>query len=325
MVETILDVRDLKTYFFTRRGVIKAVDGVSFSLEEGGTVGLVGESGCGKTVTCLSILRLVPKPTGRIVGGQIIFNGEDLLSKSEKEMRSYRGRRLSMVLQDPMTSLNPVFTIGAQTAEPLKIHQGLKGRSLWKKVKEMLRLVQIPVPEVRIRDYPHQMSGGMRQRVVGAISLSCRPHLLIADEPTTSLDLTIQSQYLRLLKEIQQETGVSMLFITRDFGIVAKMCDRVVVMYAGKIVETAEVRELFNKPRHPYTVALMKSVPKLETRVETLFAIRGQPPSLLNLPEGCFFYPRCEHGDEKCQHQYPSQAVVSEGHYVSCWHSWNGN
>ena len=286
-------------------------------------MGIVGESGCGKTITSLSILGLVPKPAGRIVGGSIIFDGEDLVKKSEKEMREYRGKRLSMILQDPMTSLNPVFTIGDQVAEPIRIHQKLKGSTLWKKVIEMLKLVRIPVPEVRIKDYPHQMSGGMRQRVVGAIGLSCEPNLLIADEPTTSLDVTIQSQYLRLLNEIQREAGVSMIFITHDLGIVARMCDRVVVMYAGKIVESAGVRDLFNKPVHPYTFALLKSLPKLETRTDRLYAIGGQPPSLLNLPEGCAFASRCEHGDEKCRQQYPSQVVVGEGHTVSCWH-WNG-
>jgi oligopeptide/dipeptide ABC transporter ATP-binding protein len=323
MAQTILDVQNLKTYFIQRRGVVKAVDGVSFSLSKGETLGVVGESGCGKTITSLSILGLVPKPAGRIVGGSIIFDGEDLVKKSEKEMREYRGKRLSMILQDPMTSLNPVFTIGDQVAEPIRIHQKLKGSTLWKKVIEMLKLVRIPVPEVRIRDYPHQMSGGMRQRVVGAIGLSCEPNLLIADEPTTSLDVTIQSQYLRLLNEIQQEAGVSMIFITHDLGIVARMCDRVAVMYAGKIVESAGVRDLFNNPVHPYTFALLKSLPKLESRTDRLYAIGGQPPSLLNLPEGCAFAPRCEHGDEKCRQQYPSQVVVSEGHTVSCWH-WNG-
>ncbi len=323
MAQTILDVQNLKTYFIQRRGVVKAVDGVSFSLSQGETLGVVGESGCGKTITSLSILGLVPKPAGRIVGGSIIFDGEDLVTKSEKEMREYRGKRLSMILQDPMTSLNPVFTIGDQVAEPIRIHQKLKGSTLWKKVIEMLKLVRIPVPEVRIRDYPHQMSGGMRQRVVGAIGLSCEPNLLIADEPTTSLDVTIQSQYLRLLNEIQQEAGVSMIFITHDLGIVARMCNRVAVMYAGKIVESAGVRDLFNNPVHPYTFALLKSLPKLETRTERLYAIGGQPPSLLNLAEGCAFAPRCEHGDEKCRQQYPSQVVVGEGHSVSCWH-WNG-
>jgi oligopeptide/dipeptide ABC transporter ATP-binding protein len=316
---TLLDVEYLKTYFFTRRGIVKAVDGVSFSLKRNETLGLVGESGCGKTITVLSILRLVPQPAARIVGGKIIFDGEDLLSKSEREMRAYRGKRLSMILQDPMTSLNPVFTIGNQIAEAIIINQKVHGPSLWEKVKEMLNLVRIPAPEVRMHSYPHQMSGGMRQRVVGAIALSCQPHLLIADEPTTSLDVTIQSQYLRLLKEIQQRFQVSMIFITHDLGIVAQMCDRVAVMYAGKIVESAEVRELFNSPAHPYTVSLMKSLPKLETRVRRLFAIGGQPPSLLNLPEGCSFSPRCPQRDERCERQYPPQATIAEGHTASCW------
>jgi oligopeptide transport system ATP-binding protein len=319
MANTLLEVKDLKTHFFTRRGVVKAVDGVSFALDVGETMGLVGESGSGKTITSLSLLQLVPKPAGRIVGGKVVFDGEDLLTKTEKEMRDYRGSRLSMVLQDPMTSLNPVFTIGNQVAEPLVIHQHLKASALWEKVKEMLRLVRIPAPEVRIRDYPHQMSGGMRQRVVGAIALSCKPHLLIADEPTTSLDVTIQSQYLRLLKEIQQESGVSMIFITHDLGIVARICDRVAVMYAGKIVESAQVRDLFNNPQHPYTVALMKSLPKLEERVDRLYSIGGQPPSLLKLPPGCAFYPRCSKADDKCRQKYPPNTRIADGHFASCW------
>ncbi|MFQ5825989.1 MAG: ABC transporter ATP-binding protein [Dehalococcoidia bacterium] len=319
MAKTLLDVQDLKTYFFTRRGVVKAVDGVNFSLKEGETLGLVGESACGKTVTCLSLLRLLPQPAGRIVGGKVLFDGQDLLKLSEQEMRSYRGSRLSMILQDPMTSLNPVFTIGNQVGEALTIHQKIKGSPLWERVKEMLRLVRIPAAEVRMRDYPHQMSGGMRQRVVGAIALSCQPHLLIADEPTTSLDVTIQSQYLRLLKEIQQEFGVAMIFITHDFGIVARVCDRVAVMYAGKIVENAGVREVFNSPVHPYTVSLMKSLPMLETRVDKLFAIEGQPPFLLDLPPGCTFAPRCPDVDQKCHQEYPPLVAVGEGHYASCW------
>lgn len=322
MTEKILDVCNLKTHFYTRRGVVKAVDGVSFSLNRGETLGLVGESGCGKTITSLSILRLVPKPAGRIVGGEIIFDGEDLVAKSEKEMESYRGKRISMILQDPMTSLNPVFTIGDQVAEPIKQHQKLKGPALWERVKEMLKLVRIPAPEIRIHDYPHQMSGGMRQRVVGAVGLSCQPYLLIADEPTTSLDVTIQSQYLRLLKEIQQKSMLSMIFITHDLGIVARVCDRVAVMYAGKIVESAGVRDLFNRPQHPYTVALLKSLPKLEVRTNRLFAIGGQPPSLIDFAGGCAFAPRCEHTDDKCRQEYPPQTTI-EGreHLVSCWHS----
>jgi peptide/nickel transport system ATP-binding protein len=317
--KTILEVKDLKTYFFTRHGVAKAVDGVSFWLKEGETLGLVGESGCGKSMTCLSIMRLVPQPAGRIVGGQIIFDGVDLLSKDEKEMVNIRGKRISMILQDPMTSLNPLFTIGEQVAEPILIHQKIDRAKVWEKVKEMLTLVKIQSPEVRIMEYPHQMSGGMRQRIVGAMVLSCQPDLLIADEPTTSLDVTIQAQFLRLLKEIQQRSNLSMIVVTHDFGIVARVCDRVAVMYAGKIVEYAGIRELFNHPTHPYTKALMDSIPKMEVKVDRLYSIEGQPPDLRNLPAGCSFASRCSKVREICRNEYPPQAEVDPGHYVSCW------
>jgi len=318
-MKNLLEVKDLNTYFFTRRGVVKAVDGVSFSLGEGETIGLVGESGCGKSVTCLSILRLVPAPAGRIIGGEIIFDGENLLSKSEGEMRRIRGKRISMILQDPMTSLNPVFNIGYQVAEPIRVHQNLDKQSVWEKVKEMLRLVGIPSPEVRIKEYPHQMSGGMRQRISGAMVLSCQPQLLIADEPTTSLDVTIQAQFLRLLKDIQQQSNLSMIVVTHDFGIVAKVCNQVAVMYAGKIVESAGVRELFNNPNHPYTIALMNSLPKMDVKVDKLYSIEGQPPDLADVPLGCNFAPRCPEVREICQQQYPPQSVVKEGHYLNCW------
>jgi peptide/nickel transport system ATP-binding protein len=317
--KTILEVKNLKTYFFTRHGVAKAVDGVSFWLKEGETLGLVGESGCGKSMTCLSIMRLVPQPAGRIVGGQIIFDGVDLLSKDEKEMVNIRGKRISMILQDPMTSLNPLFTIGEQVAEPILIHQKIDRAKVWEKVKEMLTLVKIQSPEVRIMEYPHQMSGGMRQRIVGAMVLSCQPDLLIADEPTTSLDVTIQAQFLRLLKEIQQRSNLSMIVVTHDFGIVARVCDRVAVMYAGKIVEYAGIRELFNHPTHPYTKALMDSIPKMEVKVDRLYSIEGQPPDLRNLPAGCSFASRCSKVREICRNEYPPQAEVDPGHYVSCW------
>jgi len=317
--KTILKVTDLRTYFFTNRGVVKAVDGVSFSLEEGETLGLVGESGCGKTITCLSIQRMVPQPAGRIVGGEVIFDGEDLLHKSEKQMRKIRGKRISMILQDPMSSLNPVFTIGEQVADPIRTHQNLKGNSVWEKVKEILGQVRIPSPEVRMKDYPHQMSGGMRQRIVGAIALSCQPNLLIADEPTTSLDVTIQAQFLSLLKEVQQQSNLSMIVVTHNFGIVAKVCDRVAVMYAGKIIESAETRELFNNPTHPYTIALMNSLPKMEVKVDRLYSIEGQPPNLGNLPPGCSFAPRCPEAKEICDREYPPQSIIKDGHYVSCW------
>jgi oligopeptide/dipeptide ABC transporter ATP-binding protein len=327
MDHPLLEVKDLRTWFFTRWGVVKAVDGVSFTLGAGETLGLVGESGCGKSMTALSILRLQPRPAGRIVGGQVLLQGEDLLQKSEREMRDIRGRQISMILQDPMQSLNPVFNVGEQIAEALRIHQGLEGPTLWEQARDLLRRVKIPSPELRLRAYPHQMSGGMRQRVVGAISLACRPAILIADEPTTSLDVTIQAQYLRLLKGLQEEMGLAMIFITHDFGIVAKMCDRVAVMYAGRIVESAEVRELFNHPRHPYTVALLNSVPRLETKIERLSSIEGQPPSLYDLPAGCPFAPRCPHARDRCREEYPPEVAVAEGHRVSCWmpaEGWNG-
>ncbi|MDE3076665.1 MAG: ABC transporter ATP-binding protein [Chloroflexota bacterium] len=315
----LLQVEDLKTYFFTRRGVVKAVDGVSFSVAAGETLGIVGESGSGKTMTSLSLLRLVPQPGGKIAGGKIVFEGIDLLGLTEKEMRDYRGGKISMILQDPMASLNPVFTIGEQVAEPLRRHQHLSGQRLWDKTIEALRLLRIPSPQERLRNYPHELSGGMRQRVVGGIAISCRPQLIIADEPTTALDATIQAQYLALLKEVQRETNVAMIFVSHDFGIVARMCDRVAVMYAGKIVETAGVRELFNNPRHPYTIGLVDSVPRLDRKVERLASIEGQPPALLNLPPGCRFAPRCPHAFGPCLEQEPPPVPVGEQHFASCW------
>jgi oligopeptide/dipeptide ABC transporter ATP-binding protein len=327
MSDVVLDVKDLRTYFFTRWGVVKAVDGVSFSVHAGETLGLVGESGCGKSVTSLSILRLLPEPAGRIVGGQILFEGEDLVPKSEAEMCQIRGGRIAIILQDPMTSLNPVFSVGEQIAEAFRIHRRLSGKRLWELVTDMLRLVKIPSPEVRAQAYPHQMSGGMRQRVVGAIGISCQPRLLIADEPTTSLDVTIQAQYLRLLKELQSELGLSLIFITHDFGVVAKLCDRVAVMYAGRIVESAGVRELFNHPAHPYTAALLNSVPRLEGPIERLASIPGQPPALYNLPPGCSFAPRCPYARDVCRQQYPPEVAVGEGHTARCWmltDEWDG-
>jgi oligopeptide/dipeptide ABC transporter ATP-binding protein len=319
MDNKLLEVNNLKTYFFTRKGVVKAVDGVSFSVKAGETLGLVGESGCGKTITCLSLLRLVPQPAGRIVEGEIIFNGEDLLSKSEKEMRDIRGSRISMILQDPMTSLDPLFTIGEQVAEPIRTHQSLEKKGVWQRVVEMLQRVRIPSPEVRMREYPHQMSGGMRQRIVGAMALSCQPGLLIADEPTTALDVTIQAQFLRLLKEIQQEFQAAMIMITHDFGIVAKICDRVAVMYAGKVVESAGTRDLFNQPLHPYTKALMGALPKMEAKLERLVTIEGQPPALHSLPPGCSFAMRCPEVMEKCRQDNPLLKNINENHSVSCW------
>ena len=316
---SVLEVQNLKTHFFTRRGVIKAVDGVSFSLGAGEALGLVGESGCGKSVTALSILRLLPQPAGKIVDGRILFQSENLLEKTENEMRSIRGKRIALILQDPMTSLNPAFTIGNQVAEPFKVHQGLKGSALWEKVTDILSLLRIPSPRARLKSYPHQMSGGMRQRVVGAIALSCAPNVLIADEPTTSLDVTIQAQYLAVLKDIQRQSNTSLIFITHDLGVVAKMCTRVAVMYAGRVVEIAPVKELFAQPAHPYTVGLIRSLPKLGVKVKRLFSIEGQPPSLVNLPAGCRFAPRCSKATEICFAQYPPSAPLSANHEVNCW------
>jgi oligopeptide/dipeptide ABC transporter ATP-binding protein len=319
MDEPILEVKDLYTHFFTRRGVIRAVDGVSFKVKRGETLGLVGESGCGKSITCLSIIRLVPRPAGQIVHGQVIFNGEDLIKKTEREIRRIRGEKISMILQDPMTSLDPLFSIGEQVAEPIRAHQQYNKENLWTQVKVMLEKVRIPAAEMRMREYPHQMSGGMRQRIVGAIALSCQPDLLIADEPTTALDVTIQAQFLRLLKDIQEEFNVSMIMITHDFGIVAKVCDRVAVMYAGKIVESASVRELFNRPLHPYTIALINALPKMEEEVETLTTIEGQPPNLLDPPSGCRFAQRCVQVQKMCLREAPELQAVGEDHEVSCW------
>ncbi|MBM3956539.1 MAG: ABC transporter ATP-binding protein [Gemmatimonadetes bacterium] len=317
--DIVLDVKDLRTYFTTRWGTVKAVDGVSFYLKRGETLGLVGESACGKSVTALSIMRLIPSPPGHIVGGQVFLNGRDILQLSEREMTEVRGGEVSMILQDPMTALNPVFSVENQVGEAISIHQGLKGESLWNRIIHALRQVRIPAPETRAKDYPHQLSGGMRQRVVGAIGISTEPDVLIADEPTTSLDVTIQAGYLRLLKQIQSETGVGIIFITHDFGIVAKMCDRVAVMYAGRIVETADVRGIFNEPRHRYTRALIDSVPKLEEKTGRLAQIEGQPPMLYALPPGCPFAPRCEHAIDVCTEEYPPVFEAGVGHTHRCW------
>jgi oligopeptide transport system ATP-binding protein len=320
MSEILLKVEDLHTAFFTRKGVIKAVDGVSFYVREGETLGIVGESGCGKSVTGLSILRLLPEPAGRIIGGRIIFEGQNLLELDKNEMRAYRGKMISMILQDPMTSLNPVYTIGDQIAESVRLHQGLRDDMVQQEVISALRLLKIPAPEQRLNDYPFQMSGGMRQRVVGAIAMSCHPRLLIADEPTTALDATIQAQYMALFKDIQQKTNVAIIFITHDFGVIATMCHRVGVMYAGKIVETAPTRVLFTAPRHPYTSALVNSVPRLDrNKDDRLFSIEGQPPSMADLPPGCRFSPRCSVAQDICHEQEPPEVEVGEGHSVSCW------
>jgi oligopeptide/dipeptide ABC transporter ATP-binding protein len=320
MAEPLLDIKQLRTYFVSAKGtrVVKAVDGVSFTLNEGETLGVVGESGSGKTVTSLSILRLLP-PAARIVGGEIWFAGENLLTKSEREMQRVRGSQMTMILQDPLMSLNPLFTIGEQIAEPLRIHRGMRGPSLVGRIEALLRDVRIPSPEVRMREYPHQMSGGMRQRIVGAISISCEPRLLIADEPTTSLDVTIQAQYLNLLKDIQKRSGLAMIFITHNIGIVAKMCDNVAVMYAGRLVERAPVRTIFNQPAHPYTEALLHAMPKLADKTERLWSIEGQPPDLANLPGGCPFSPRCPKAEERCHREVPPEFQLDAQHFTRCW------
>jgi oligopeptide/dipeptide ABC transporter ATP-binding protein len=318
--DVVLEVHDLHTHIFTRWGVVRAVDGVSFYLRQGETLGIVGESGCGKTMTALSLLRLVPRPGGRIMRGKILLEGENLLEKSDNEMRQIRGRRISMILQDPQTSLNPVFTVGNQLIEGIRIHHHHEGyQALVRRAIATLKQVRVAAPERRVQDYPHQMSGGMKQRVVGAISISCEPRVIIADEPTTSLDVTIQAQYLRLLREIQEETGLSLIFITHDFGIVAKMCDRVMVMYAGRVVESGSVRDIFNKPSHPYTQALLSSVPKLEERPERLYSIQGQPPALWDVPPGCRFAARCPYADDRCQQDYPPSFTIGDGHSADCW------
>ena len=315
--EVVIEVNDLQTYFTTRWGTVKAVDGLSFHVKRGETLGIVGESGSGKSVTALSLMRLVPSPPGQIVGGEVFLNGRNTLEISEREMTEVRGGEISMILQDPMQALNPVFNIQNQVGEAIRIHQGAKGEALWDKVVDSLRKVRIPAPETRAKDYPHQLSGGMRQRVVGAIGISSSPAVIIADEPTTSLDVTIQAAYLRLLRQIQQEEGVGIIFITHDFGIVAKMCDRVAVMYAGRIVEVAEVRTIFNEPLHEYTKALIGSVPKLEEKTGRLPQIEGQPPLLYDLPVGDAFAPRSPLDFEpEDAEQRPPLVEVEPGHWV---------
>ena len=315
----LLRVDDLKTYYFGFRGtrVVKAVDGISFSLEAGETLGLVGESGCGKTTTCHSIVRLLP-PGARVVSGGIELEGEDLLGKSQTEIREIRGRRIATILQDPMASLDPLFSIYDQVAEPAYYHRALRGLKLRERVKELLAAVRIPSPERRMKEFPHQMSGGMRQRIVGAIAQAGGPQIIIADEPTTNLDVTIQLQYLNLLKDLQRASGVALIFVTHNLGIVAKMCDKVAVMYAGKIVEMQSVRGLFYDPKHPYTRALLDSIPKLGTK-EPLYVIPGQPPDLSDLPTGCSFHPRCPYVMERCRTEEPWEHRAADGATARCW------
>jgi oligopeptide/dipeptide ABC transporter ATP-binding protein len=316
---TVVDVQDLQTHIVTRWGTLRAVDGVSFSVAEGETLGIVGESGSGKSMTCLSLVRLVPRGAARIVGGRVRLDGEDLLAKSEAEMQEVRGRKVAMILQDPMSSLNPVFSVGMQLREPVAMYHRLRGRALTRRAAELLASVRIPSPAARLRAFPHQLSGGMRQRVVGAMAIAAPPRLLIADEPTTSLDLTIQAQYLGLLQELQQRHRLAMIFVTHDLGIVARVCDRVAVMYGGRIVEIGPVRRLFTAPAHPYTRALLDAIPRLGSRRDRLAAIEGQPPDLMTLPPGCAFAPRCPDVMDRCRTQAPPESRVGADHATRCW------
>jgi len=320
--EEMLRVRDLRTHFYTHDGLVPAVDGVSFNIKKGETLCVVGESGCGKSVTAMSILKLVPTPPGKYVSGEILFKGDDLLKKSDEEMRMIRGNDIAMIFQEPMTSLNPVFTVGNQICETVMLHQQLNKKEAMEVAVGMLRKVGIPLPEKRVREYPHQLSGGMRQRIMIAMALSCNPMLLIADEPTTALDVTIQAQILDLMRKMKEETGSSIMFITHDLGVVAEMADRVVVMYAGKIVEEGTSAEIFNNSKHPYTSGLLKSIPRLESkRKEDLHVIKGMVPSMYNLPNGCKFNPRCEYTMNICRYKEPPLKIIdnNEERKCACW------
>ncbi len=325
---SVLEVAGLQTFFFTRTGILKAVDDVSFSLMRGETLAVVGESGCGKSMTALSIMRLVPDPPGRIVGGSIMLDGRDLLQLDEAAMRNVRGNEISMIFQEPMTSLNPVLTIGEQIAEAVRLHQDLARSAAMDKAVEMLRRVRIPEPEQRAREFPHQLSGGMRQRAMIAMALACNPKVLIADEPTTALDVTIQAQILELILELQRELGTALILITHDLGIVAETAQRVIVMYAGRKVEEAGVDALFDQPMHPYTHGLIASIPRLPSMRGTpaeadaqLAEIPGMVPALIHLPRGCVFAPRCALADQRCAAEYPPYEEKRPGHWAACWHS----
>ncbi len=318
-MEELLRVEDLKTYFFTHEGTVKAVDGVTFTLNKGETLGLVGESGCGKSVTALSIMRLVQTPPGRIVEGKIILEGKNLLDLTEKEMRKIRGKKISMIFQEPMTSLDPMFTIGSEIEEVLILHQGLKKDEARKQALESLKKVRFPDPEKRIDDYPHELSGGMRQRAMIAMALTCNPALLIADEPTTALDVTIQAQILSLIGDLRKEFNTAVILITHDLGVIAKTCDNVLLMYAGMMMEYTDVHRFFGNPLHPYAQALMKAIPRLDADTNRLKIIEGLVPNLLDIPTGCPFHPRCEHRFEPCPKALPPFLQVEPGHLVRCY------
>ncbi len=317
---TLLQVKDLKTYFFTEEGVIKAVDGVTYDVEEGETLALVGESGCGKSVSAMAMLRLIPIPPGRIMGGEVIFEGDDILKMSESEVRGIRGNRIAMVFQEPMTSLNPVLTIGKQLTESLELHLKLDKEAAVARAVQLLEMVGVSEADRRVHDYPHQFSGGMRQRVMIAMAMSCNPRLLIADEPTTALDVTIQAQVLDVMARLSAEFGTAVIIITHNLGVVARYANRVNVMYAGKIIESSMAELVYGDPRHPYTLGLLNSVPRLDQATgEKLIPIEGVPPDLGQLPVGCAFYPRCTFHVEKCLEEYPPLQLVSENHYAACW------
>ena len=318
----LLEVRDLKTYFHTGDGLVKAVDGVSYRLDEGETLGLVGESGCGKSVSALSVMRLIPDPPGRIAGGEVVFEGRDLLNINMAEMRRIRGAKIAMVFQEPMSSLNPVLTIERQLTEALQLHKGMTRKDARRESVGLLERVGIPSPERRIKQYPYQFSGGMRQRVMIAIALSCSPRLIIADEPTTALDVTIQAQILELMKALARESGVALIVITHNLGVVARYADRVNIMYAGKIVEQGSARDIYGSPRHPYTVGLLGSLPRLDRpRLSKLVPIEGQPPDLINLPGGCAFRPRCPWAVARCEQEAPPLMPAGPDHWSACWQS----
>ena len=317
---TLLEVKNLKTHFFTMEGVVKAVDGVSYELNEGETLGLVGESGCGKSVSALSVMRLIPDPPGKIIDGEILLDGEDILQIDMEGMREVRGAKIAMVFQEPMTSLNPVLTVERQITETLQLHMGMSKLESQRESVNLLTRVGIPDPEIRIKQYPHQFSGGMRQRVMIAMALSCNPRLIIADEPTTALDVTIQAQILDLMKSLTTELGVALIVITHNLGVVARYADRVNIMYAGKVIERGEAREIYSNPRHPYTVGLLRSVPRLDLpRRAKLDPIEGQPPDLINLPPGCAFRERCRWAIDKCATDTPELVETSDGHLSACF------
>ncbi len=319
-MDALLEVKELKTHFFTPEGVIKAVDGISYDVKEGETVALVGESGCGKSVSVLSIMRLIPKPQGRIMGGQIIFDGKDLLKLDDEGIRSIRGKEIAMVFQEPMTSLNPVLTIGRQLMETLELHLEMEKKEAQNRAMELLRLVGIPDARQRLPQHPHQFSGGMRQRMMIAMALSCKPKLILADEPTTALDVTIQAQILELLKNLSQRFGVAIIIITHNLGIVARYADRVNMMYAGRLIERGTCKEIYHNPRHPYTIGLLRSVPRLDQpRKAKLDPIEGQPPEMVDLPPSCSFLARCKFAVDRCADEAPPLMKVGDDHFSACW------